>query len=110
MKTITEFANKCLHEMNTGELTTTECVAKYLDLWHREKNKFITDRLPADSENVIFKLKRGTFIQVGISFIRVGIFLDEDEWGRKNMFCDGAYHAFINVEGWIPTARLMDMD
>ena len=103
MKTITEFANKCLHEMNTGELTTTECVAKYLDLWHREKNKFITDRLPADSENVIFKLKSGTFI-------RVGIFLDEDEWGRKNMFCDGAYHPFINVEGWIPTARLMDMD
>lgn len=47
MKTITEFANKCLHEMNTGELTTTECVAKYLDLWHTEKNKLITDSQPS---------------------------------------------------------------
>jgi len=107
MKTITEFANKCLHEMNTGELTTTECVAKYLDLWHREKNKFITDRWPSHNENVIFKLRRGTFIQGGISFIRVGIFLDEDEWGRKNMFCDGAYHPFINVDGWFSVTNLI---
>ena len=36
MKTITEFANKCLHEMNFGELSTTECVAKCLNLWHEE--------------------------------------------------------------------------
>jgi len=98
MKTITEFANKCLHEMNTGELTTTECVAKYLDLWHREKNKFITDRLPSHNENVIFKLRNGT--------IRMGIFLQKDEWERTSMFCDGAYHPFINVDGWFSVTNL----
>ena len=99
MKTITEFANKCLHEMNTGELTTTECVVKYMHLWHREKNKFITDRFPLHGENVIFKLKNGA--------IRIGIFLQKDEWERTSMFCDGFYHPFINVEGWIPVTNLI---
>jgi len=96
MKTITEFANKCFTEMNTVKLTTTECVAKYLDLWHREQNKFITDRLPSNGDSVLFKLKNDA--------IRIGVFLEEDEWGRKNIFCDGAYILTDNVKGWIPVA------
>ncbi len=93
MKTITEFANKCLHEMNFGELSTTECVAKYLNLWHEEKMKWITDRLPLHDEKVIFYLKGND--------MRMGIFLEKDQWDRPNRFCDGAFHEAENVLGWI---------
>lgn len=46
MKTITEYANKCLHEMNFGKLTTTECVAKYLKMWHEDQNKALSVSAP----------------------------------------------------------------
>nr|WP_298658914.1 hypothetical protein [uncultured Flavobacterium sp.] len=94
MKTITEFANKCLHEMNFGELSTTECVAKYLKLWHEEKTKWLLpkDELPVENRKIIFKLKGND--------IRMGIFLVKDQWDRPNRFCDGAFHEAENVEGW----------
>jgi len=93
-KTIYQFANECLHEMNFGNLPTTECVAKYLDLWHKEQTTFVSpaNRLPNENEKVLFKIKSND--------IRLGVFMKRDEWGRPNMFCDGSFHQSNNVSGW----------
>ena len=99
-KTINQFANECIHEMNFGDLPTTECVAKYLNLWHKQQTKFVSpkDRLPDENQKVLFKLKSND--------IRLGIFLKQDEWQRPNMFCDGAFHQSDNVTGWFPISAV----
>lgn len=32
---------------------------------------------------------------------RLGVFLESDQWDRKNMFCDGAYHFTDDIQGWM---------
>lgn len=51
-----------------------------------------SEKLPADSKRVIFKLQGDD--------IRMGRFYINDQWDRKNMFCDGSFHQAENVIGW----------
>jgi len=52
----------------------------------------VNDGLPKENKKIIFKLKGND--------VRMGMFLLKDEWGRPNVFCDGAFHEVGSVKEW----------
>lgn len=44
--------------------------------------------------------KRKLLFVVGNNDIRLGNFLNQDQWGRKFMFCDGSFFNIESVKKW----------
>lgn len=49
-------------------------------------------QMPKHNDRVLFIVK---------GEVRLGVFLQYDQWNRENMFCDGAFHFTDKVEGWM---------
>lgn len=62
-----------------------------------EQDKWISveERLPDDNQRILF-------CNNGAKWPREGVFLKEDEWKRKDMFCDGGFHLKASVYCWQP--------
>jgi hypothetical protein len=54
----------------------------------------VEERLPEHNQKVLFALHSGD--------IRMGLFMLNDPWDRKNMFCDGAYFSYGKITHWQP--------
>lgn len=55
--------------------------------WHK-----VTNQLPPYDTKVLFMLNEND--------MRFGTLLEMDQWGRENMFCDGAFHFPNTVLYW----------
>lgn len=56
----------------------------------------VEERLPEDESRVLFYV--GSEL-----FPRSGSFFEKDQWDRRNMFCDGAFHKIESVSFWTYT-------
>lgn len=49
-------------------------------------------QMPKHNDKILFIVK---------DEVRLGVFLQYDQWNRENIFCDGAFHFTDKVKGWM---------
>ena len=63
----------------------------------------IDDKLPENGQTILFWTKGFTNNRLCL-----GTFMDEDHFGRKNVFCDGSFFSTYMVSHWMQAPQHPD--